>query len=153
MPDIYDCLVETALSLAEQALSKDVEYSLLFIGRDREIERAIPKGEQDYRELVPRLPGFYTEPEPGLPDGAEILNMESRLGNKGSNIFLCTSRITEDLIQELIAVKQQQRNPELYYIAPPGFCDGGAGTEMASLEFLEDSGVRYHIVTAGDERE
>lgn len=153
LPDIYDCLVETALSLVEQALTKDVEYSLLFVGHDREIERAIPKGEQDYQELVPRLPGFYTEAGPDLPDGAEILNMESRLGNKGSNLFLCTSRITEELIQELIAVKQQQRNPELYYIAPPNFHEGGAETEMASLEFLEDSGVRYHIVTAGDERQ
>ena len=162
LPDIYDCLAETALSLIEQASSKDVEYSLLFIGRDRELNRMIPKGDQDYRDLVQLMPEFYTgtDPDPadgmdsGFPDGAGILSRESRLSNKGSNIFLCTSRITGRLIQELITVKQQQRNPELYYIVPPGLKAGealnagGPEDKRASLEVLDDRGIRYHIITA-----
>ncbi len=150
LPYVYDSLVETALSLIEQAKSKDIEYSLLFIGRNREIVRVMPKGEQDYESLIQMLPAFYTGPDPVLPDGAEILDKESHLGNRGTNIILCTSRVTERLLQELIAVKRQQRHPELYFVIPPGFFTAEAENQAAALEVFDESGIRYHLVIADE---
>ena len=148
MANLYDCLIETALSIVDQALSKDMEYSLLFIGRDEEIERVIPKGEYDHEELVQLLPELKSTLEPERLDGAGILEKEKHLSNKSSNIMLCTSRITESLIQELIAVKHQQRNPELYYIVPFGSSGIESEEIRTALIILDDYGIRYHLISA-----
>lgn len=151
LPCVFDCLVETALSLIDQAQRKDVEYSLLFVGRDREIVRSVPKGEQDYESLIQMLPALNSGMDSEFPDGAEILDKEGHLGNRSSNIILCTSRITGQLIQGLNAVKRQQRNPELCYIMPPGISVVEEEQLSAQLEPLEESGVRYRLITAEDE--
>ena len=151
LPDIYDCLVETALSLVNQALRKDIEYSLLFVGRDKELVRMIPKGEEDYEDLVRQLPVLSMDKDLEQLDGAGLLDQEGRPGNRNSNVILCTSGITERLVQELIAVKQQQRNPELYCIVPPGHDDGSGADVKAALGILDDYGILYHLIpTVGD---
>lgn len=150
LPYVFDCLAETALSLVEQAKNKDVEYSMLFIGRDREINRVMLKGPQDYESLIQMLPAFDMGFDTEFPDGAEILDTESHLGNRSSNIILCTSRITEELIRKLIDIRRQQRNPELYYIIPSGLNGAEAGKAPALLGALDESGIRYHFVTAED---
>jgi len=148
LPCVFDCLVETALSLVDQAQKKDVEYSLLFVGRDREIIRSVPKGEQDYESLIQLLPALNSGADSEFPDGAEILEKEGHLGNRSSNLILCTSRYTDQLVQGLTAVKRQQRNPELCYIIPPGLSAAEEEMLSAQLEPLDESGVRYRLVTA-----
>ena len=149
-PDLYDFLVETALSLMEQAASRDIESTLLFVGREHELVRMSPKGEQDHPELVRKLPGMTPEKDSDLLDGAGILDKEKQLSNRSTNLILCTTRITDRLIQELIAVKQQQRNPELYLIVPH---QGENKEEEAilripkALSFLEEYGVRCHLIS------
>jgi len=150
LPSIYDCLIETALSYIEQALSKDIEYSLLFVGRDREINRVIPKGEQDYANLVCLLPVIFTNPDPDIPDGAGILEKESHISNRSSNLILCTSRITDQLIQELINIRQQQRNPVLHYIIPPDLNGSEMEDLKAPLRVLDDCSILYHLNPAED---
>ena len=105
VPGIYDCLVETGLSFIEQALTKDVEYSLLFSGHNCEITRVIPKGIADYENLVHVLPRLSDDPGQDMLDAFGILEKEKQVSNRSSNIIICSSRITEELIQELIAVK------------------------------------------------
>lgn len=148
VPGIYDCLVETGLSLIEQAMNKDVEYSLLLVGKNREIARVIPKGGQDYESLVRMLPVFYPDSDADIPDGADILENESHWGNRSANIILCTSRITDHMVRKLINIKQQQRIPMLYYITKPDANNQGSENLKASLQALDDYGIIYHIVTA-----
>lgn len=148
LPNIYDCLIETALSLTKQAASKDVESSLLFVGRDRELVRVAPKGEQDYENLVRMMPVIYSDQDSDILDGAGILEKEKHLNNKSSNLILCTSKVNDQLIQELIAVKQQQRNSELYYIVPFGESGNERYDTGAILEVLDDYDIRYHLISA-----
>jgi Uncharacterized conserved protein (some members contain a von Willebrand factor type A (vWA) domain) len=144
---IYDRLVETALSLAEQARKRDAECVLLFAGCDGEINRVIHKGEQDYENLVRVMPLFGTEPSSELPDGQEILIRESHFGNRSSNILICTSRITDDLIQQLISIKRQQRNPGLYCIVQN---QRDRDSLSAQMEVLENSGIGWHFIADED---
>ncbi len=148
LPGIYDCLVETGLSLIEQAMSRDVEYSLLFAGQNGEIARAVPRGGQDYENLVGRLPVVYDGCGADIPDGADILENESHLGNRSANIILCTSRITDHLVRELINIKQNKRNPMLYYVMKPDANRREMEELKAPLKTLEDYDILYHIVTA-----
>lgn len=147
LPAIYDCLVETGLSLIKQAMNQDIEYSLLFVGKNRELARVIPKGRQDYENLVRMLP-VYTDSDTNIPDGADILENESHLGNRSANVILCTSKITDHLVQELISVKQQQRNPMLFYIMKPDANSREVKDLKASLQVLDDYSIIYHTVTA-----
>lgn len=146
--NIYDSLVETALSLIEQASGKDVEYSLLFMGRDREINRVIPKGKQDYQDLVHLLPDIFTNLDTDRLDGSEILERERHLSNRSANLILVTARVTDRLVQELIAIKQQRRNPELYHIASADSDRIITGVLDASLAVLDDYDIRYHMIAA-----
>jgi uncharacterized protein (DUF58 family) len=149
LPGLYDCIVETALSLMEQAAAKDIESSLLFVGRDRELVRVSPKGEQDYAGLVKRLPAVIPDTASDLLDGAGILEQERQLSNRSANLILCTTRITDRLIQELISVRQQQRNPELYcmilYQGESGESDIFPSIPEA-LGVLEEYGIGCHLI-------
>lgn len=148
LPGIYDCLVESGLSLIKQAMSRDVEYSLLFVGQNGEIARAVPKGSQDYENLVRRLPVIYDGSDIDIPDGADILKNESQLGNRSANIILCTSQITDHLVQELINIKRNQRNPMLYYIEKSAVNRLESEPLKGQLKMLEAYNILYHIVTA-----
>ncbi|MEN6326296.1 MAG: DUF58 domain-containing protein [Syntrophomonas sp.] len=148
LPGIYDCLVETGLSLIKQAMSRDVEYSLLFIGKNREIARVIPKGTGDYENLVRMLPVYNSDSDTDIPDGADILENESHFGNRSANIILCTAKITDHLIRELINIKQQQRNPMLYYIIKPDVNSGEIEDLKAPLRAFDDYSIGYNLVTA-----
>lgn len=148
IPYLYDCLVETALALAEQALMKEVECSLLFIGEDREINRILPKGAQDYPKLVTLLPASCDNPYLEFSDGAALLEKEKHLSNKSANLILCSARITEKLVQELIQVKHQQRNPALYCIVPWNLSKNQLEKHQRSLALLEDYGIPYYFIAA-----
>ncbi|MEN6460394.1 MAG: DUF58 domain-containing protein [Syntrophomonas sp.] len=148
LPGIYDCIVETGVSLIKQAMNRDIEYSMLFVGKNREIARVIPKGRQDYENLVRMLPAFYTDSDADVPDGADILENESRLGNRSANIILCTAKITDHLVHELINIKQQKRNPMLYYIIKPDVNSHEVEDLKAPLQALDDYNIIYHTVIA-----
>lgn len=147
LPHLYDCIVETSLSLMEQAAAKDIESSLLFVGKERELVRVSPKGEQDYSDLVMKLPAAIPDSDSDVLDGAGILDKEKHLSNRSANLILCTTRITDRLVQELIAVRQQQRNPELYYITPYQGESGAPGAFPSMLGVLEEYGIGYHLIS------
>ncbi len=79
LPYVYDSLVETALSLIEQAKSKDIEYScfssVVTGNRQGHAERRA-----GLRESDPDAARILHGPGSVLPDGAEILDKESHLG-------------------------------------------------------------------------
>lgn len=169
-PDLFDALVETALTLSLQAIRKDVECSLLFVGRDGETTRYISKEQEEFEDLVLLLPnqlpgmgmaegttfglpngaasGFSNGTAYGMPNGADLVEQESRLDNRSANVIMCTSELTETLTRELIHVMQQQRHPELYYIVPRDYESERHPDEAARLELLDDYGICCHVISA-----
>jgi hypothetical protein len=125
-----------------------VEYSLLFSGHNCEITRVIPKGIADYENLVHVLPRLSDDPGQDMLDAFGILEKEKQVSNRSSNIIICSSRITEELIQELIAVKQQQRNPMLFYVVPSDLNSRELEDVTAPLRNLDQSSVLYRVVAA-----
>lgn len=145
---LADCIVETGLSLLLQARRQDAEYALLFPDRSGALTRMAPRGEADYAELVRLLPVITAGPGPKLPDGAAILAEEKKLSNRSSNLILCTSRITREVLDELVSIRQQQRSSALYYILPAGLSRAETEAAVLPLHALDDCGVDYCTVQA-----
>ncbi|MCD7981333.1 MAG: DUF58 domain-containing protein [Clostridiales bacterium] len=149
--DIYDTLVETAFSLLEELSHREVTYSLIYADRQQEMRRSVPKGRENDMEYIRRFGVITPEPEAGYPDGARLLTQEARMPNRCTNLILCTSRITSELIQELISIKRQKRSPELYFVFPERLTRRDRENLMAPFRSLDDAGVAWHAVsTAGN---
>ncbi|MCC8028962.1 MAG: DUF58 domain-containing protein [Lachnospiraceae bacterium] len=151
--DLYDALVETAFSLLEELSRREVTYSLIYSDKQQEIRRSVPKGRANDMEYIRRFDVITPEPEPGYPDGARLISQEARMPNRCTNLVLCTSRITPELIQELISVKRQKRSPELYFVFPDRLTRRDRENLMAPLCALDDAGVPWHAVSTAGNRQ
>jgi uncharacterized protein (DUF58 family) len=146
LPDVNDCLVETALSLGELAMKKNADCVLLFADQDKKLRQVTMKRGGDFGELLRIMPGLSSDTD--LPDGAELLEKVSLSGSWSGVQILCTANITEELLQTLIAVKQQQKNPILYYIVPPKLSSLELEKDKTSLLALDDYDIPYQLILA-----
>ena len=145
---LYDALVETALSFTRQAAGLDTEYSLIFPDRRGELCRTVPKGREDERELLHRLATFQDLQGAGALDGAQMIQAERKTAGGSSNLIVCTALVTEELLRELVSVKQQRRSPTLCYILPHGTDRAGREAAMRPLRLLDEYGIGYLAVLA-----
>lgn len=147
--DLYDALVETAFSLLDELARREVTYSLIYCDRQQEIHRSVPKGREHDMEYIRRFGLITPEPDGDYPDGAVILNQEARMPNRSTNLIVCTSRITPELIQELVSVRKQRRSPELYLVLPERMTEREREDRTAPLRTLDENNIAWHRITAG----
>lgn len=145
--DINDCLIETSLSLIDEISRQHADHSLAYVNRDLEIRRVQVQGHEDDMELIRDFAVIHPDPGPDFPDAAEILKQEQLFTNRSSHVLVCTSRITDDLIQELLQICSQQRTPELYYIIPACLNSRDVRIQQKSLARLDEAGIRYCMVS------
>lgn len=144
---IYDTLVETAFSVLEELSHREVTYSLIYCDKQQEIRRSVPKGRENDMEYIRRFDAITQNPSADYPDGAQLLEQEAKMPNRCTNLILCTSRLTTELIQQLISVKKQKRNPELYFVIPERLTQRERENAFAPLAQLDDALIPWHIVS------
>ena len=151
---LSDTVIETGLAILEQAARQDTEYYLVFADREGGTARLNTRmGEgADYAPLVRQFPPMRPPEKVGELDGAALLEQGRRLVTRTSNTVLCTSRVNEQVLHELIQVKQQQRNPMLFYILPPGLTAREREERSAPLKLRDDAGISYRLLSAGEVR-
>ena len=147
--DLNDCLIETALSLLADIAEKDALYSLLYCDRSRNVARTVPEGRENDVELIRSFSPITAEPDPDYPDACQILQQEEQGQNRSTNVGVVTSRVTPELLQKLVSVKQQKRSPALFYIVPAGWNSRELEKAAAPLRQLEEAEVPYYIMSAG----
>lgn len=145
--DVNDCLIEMAFSLLEYIDRHDAAYSLIYCDHEHEIHRTIPTGRDSYIELIKQFSVITPDPKEEYADGAAIIRDESSMPNRSNNVIICTSRVTSQLIQELIWVKSQKRYPELYLIIPERLNSRERENLMAPLRILDDADIRYNMIS------
>ena len=69
--------------------------------------------------------------------------------NRSANLIVCTARITSELVQQLIQVKRQHRQPELYVIYPERLVQREREELMMPLRMLDEAGIPWHPVSTG----
>lgn len=144
---IYDTLVETVFSVLEELSHREVTYSLIYPDKQQEIRRSVPKGRDNDMEYIRRFDAITADPVADYPDGAQFLEQEAKMPNRCTNLILCTSRLTTELIQQLLSMKRQKRNPELYVIIPERLTQRERETMFAPLAQLDDALIPWHVVS------
>lgn len=151
--DINDCLIETALSLLDAISRQHTEYALLYSGKDGEVRRKIPKGREDDLELIQDFAFIHPGAPLSFPDAGQIIREEGSRSNRSTNLLVCTSHVTDALVQELLQVKRQRRSPMLFYIIPAKKNRREVEDMKAPLRRLEEADIPYRMVsTAAQER-
>lgn len=147
--DLYDALLETAFSILEVLKRQDAGYSLIYCDRQNQVCRSIPKGGESDMEYIRRFHPIMAEPSSDYPDGAFLVEQESKMQNRSANLIVCTARITSELVQQLIQVKRQHRQPELYVIYPERLVQREREELMMPLRMLDEAGIPWHPVSTG----
>ncbi len=147
--DLYDALLETAFSILEVLKRQDVGYSLIYCDRKNQVRRSIPKGGESDMEYIRRFHSIEAEPSADYPDGAFLVEQESGMQNRSANLIVCTSCVTSELIQQLLKVKRQHRQPELYVIYPKRLVQREREELMMPLRMLDEAGIPWHPVSTG----
>ncbi len=150
MMDINDCLIETALSIIDDISRHDAAYTLLYCDRSGKTVRTTPVGRDSDMELVRSFSVIMPSPGPLYPDGAQILQQESSVRNRSTNVVIVTSRLTDDLIQETMKVRRQKRMPELYFIVPAAWSKREVQDASAPLRRLDSLEIPYHLITTDE---
>jgi uncharacterized protein (DUF58 family) len=145
--DLNDCLIETALSLVTAISRQHTRISLIYCNKDMQVMSKTALSQENDMDLVKDFAVITPEPTAEFPDAAALVQEESSRANRSTNLIVCTSRVTEELVQELLRVKRQRRSPMLYYIVPAGLNSREQENLKAPLRQLEEASVTCHMVT------
>ncbi len=148
--DLNDALIEIALSLIDDISKGDASFELLFADRNKNVVNTAPQGREDDLELLRSFSVITQEPGKDFPDASLILRQESRMLNRSSNPIVVTSRLTEELMQEMKSVRSQQRFPELYYIVPAEWNSRQIEQKEVQLKGLDDYNIPYYMISTAD---
>ena len=148
--DLNDCLIETALSLVGEVSEQDASCSLLYSDKGGTVTKVSPSGQEDDLELIHSFAGITPEPGADFPDACQLLQEEARSSSRSSNVLLVTSRLTTDLVHELIRTKQQRRSPELWFVVPAEWSQRELEAACRPLKQLDDAEVPYFTVSTAE---
>ncbi len=145
---LFDKLVEGALSYLRYAVNMEEDYSLYFSGKDGTVHRMIPKSRADERDMVRRMAVIAPVTGAESLDGAELLRREAMISGGSSNVILFSAYLTEDLINELITIRQQGRNAHIVYVIPHDFDSRQREDAVRPLNALGEYDIGCSIMEA-----
>lgn len=139
--ELNDCLVETAFSALRQAARSDPDCTLLYCDRGGSVQQRRSAGGQVDPDLLRALHPLLPEPPASFPDACRILTEDGRTQSPSTHIIVCTSRVTAELVQQLLEVRRQKRCPILYYVLPARLTRREREERQAVLRPLEDAEI------------
>lgn len=153
MMDIYDAVIESALSIELHAAQCGYDTELLFVDRRgayQRIEGPVGNRYGDFMRHVPRM----SEGE-GLRMQGLLLD-EARSATCQNNLIVCTANVTDALVDALARIKSPLHSPLLVAVVPapddgqPG--EGGSGGDEGearrrTLRRLAAAGVPFALVS------
>ncbi len=149
--DINDCLIETALSVMNAISKQHTSYAMLFVDRDNNVQRrSIKDINGQMLDLIRNFAVINPNPSYDFPDATEMMLEENQQANKSTNVIVCTSRVTDELITQMVQIKRQRRSPELFYIVPSRLNNRELDQQRARLLQLDESAISYHFVRTSE---
>ncbi|SDB01762.1 DUF58 domain-containing protein [Eubacterium oxidoreducens] len=149
--DINDCLIETSLSIIDEIAKQHTSTALIFTNREKQIQR---RGLRDVRaqmlDLIRNFAVITPDPSPDFPDALEMMIEENSQANRSTNVIICTSRVTDELIMQMVQIKRQRRSVELYEIVPAVINSRELAHKRARLSALEEVKIPYHFIRTSE---
>lgn len=143
---LNDGIIETGLSLINLACKKDIDNKLVFVDGNLQVSLMEPRSEYDCSELIRNISRITSSPEKEMKDAEALVLEEMQSVNRCANIVVCTSRITDGLLQALITVKNQQRNPMLFFIVQPDVSSQEKRALANKVKMLDEFGIYYEVL-------
>ncbi len=147
--DIFDCLVETGLSVCSYAKKNGMDYEIFYYDRSEQKRRYNPVDLHEYGEFLAWLPIITLES--GTHDASRLLRKEANSLYAQSNIAYCTAFLAEDAIQALLQIKNTKRNPLLFFVVPRQVYGEQRVELLRPLKRLEVAGIPYYVISSAEE--
>lgn len=146
---LYDAVLESALSLDEFARAAGLECTLEFKDDTgatcRNSGRMLAQG-------LNKLTGLLCEDSSCYEgDALEILRNELNSQYAQNNIALCTSALDEALVEVLLQTKARRRNPMVFFAVPQGLDGRQRRDYLEPLRRLDEASIPYVAFSAAAE--
>ena len=138
---LYDGVVESALSLNEYARRKGLESSLVYMDDCGDAQRFEGRVEHDGMRKLMRL--LKKDSSCYVGNANSLLMDELNSPYAQSNIALCTCALDEALIEAMLAIKARRKNPILFYVIPQHMEKDQRRDYIAPLRRLDEAGISY----------
>ena len=146
---LYDAVVESALSLNEFAVQQGLDSALVYMddaGTRKRYEERLE--EEGVRKLVGLLRADSSQFQ---GDACSLLREELNSPYSQSNIALCTSALDDALIEALLSIKMRHKNPILLLAIPEHLDKEERRELLAPLRRLDQAHVAYCAFTSVDD--
>ncbi len=146
---IYDAVVECSFSLMRFAEMNDFDAELLFQDKSKESRRYFTPLSDKRQEVLDGMPQIFS-PGTGV-EALALIREEVKSVFAQSNLIVCTSVISKELIETLIASRNGKRVPVLFAIIPSGASEERVAEIQKLLKRAGAAGVNYTVISsAGD---
>lgn len=146
--ELYDRIVETALSVEAYAIKNGIESDVLYLDKKEKKCTYMTIHSDDVSGLVPKLP--RPKKEPGRYSVLDLLLDEASAAYAQGNLALCTSDITDRMARTLAEVKMHRRKPMLFAILPASLGAEEENELLKPLQILEHANIPYYVLRGED---
>lgn len=145
MMSIFDCIVESALSVGRYAVREGLESEIRYYDKNGEKIQINSNNNDDLAEMMQSMPRIHTGQD--IYRAVDLLREEGNSLYSQGNLAICTSNITDELVETLIGIRNRRKNPMLFAVVPDTMDDDDRDTCLAPLSALDDAGIWYHVLS------
>lgn len=152
MMGIYDCVVETGLSVALYAKERGLDTEVCFTDRYGMLCRHSQISKRDVEGLVGEMPAYSADQRHAI-DALDALEKLANARDGQGNLVVCTANVSADMISAIVNAQQRRRSPILFAVAPMGLEGKDRDRWAAPLARLDAAGIGYVVLTHSEELE
>lgn len=141
---IFDCVVETALSVGTYAVREGLESEIRYYDKYGEKVQITSFDRDDLAEMMETMPRIHTEKNQRR--AVDLLREEGNSLYSQGNLAICTADINQELAETLIAVRNLRKNPLLFAVIPDSVGEEERRQILAPLSVLEELGIWFYVL-------
>ncbi|MCC8123609.1 MAG: DUF58 domain-containing protein [Oscillospiraceae bacterium] len=145
---LFDGIVESAVAAGQYAARNGMDYDLMFYTRDGEKRRIAPSSFRALGHSTAQI-RLLPEDEKGV-SVARLLREDCGSVHGQTNVVLCTARLDEEIISALLFLKQNRKNPIVYYLIPEHVYDRDRQELLKPLKRLQQAQISCVVAASAE---
>lgn len=146
--EIFDGVVESALSVNDYARKNGIDSELIYLNRYNEVTKMNLLDIQDADQLIDDMQRIKVA---GGRLSRELFTREGGSLHAQGNVVFCTAHVNEEIISALIEVKRHQRNPLLFVVMPKALEGDARRAFLKPLRRLQAARITYYAVSSAED--
>ncbi|MBQ9014636.1 MAG: DUF58 domain-containing protein [Firmicutes bacterium] len=142
---VFDCIVETALSIGRYAVKEGLESEIRYYNKYGEKVQVSSYNQEEFISMVENMPRIHTEAD--RDRAVDLLREEGNSLYSQGNLIICTADITPELLESLIAVRTRRKNPMLFAVVPESLSEEKRQKLQSDMGILEEYGIFHHMLS------